>query len=76
MLVVSRYLWALLGVRRLGKIKIMIMAMSMREFDLLFAYLLLDNNNNIISLYIQLLSESHELICLVTHSPSDSDPAG
>ena len=74
MLVVSRYLWALLGVRRLGKIEIMIMAMSMREFDLLFTYLLLDNNN--ISLYIQLLSESHELICLVTHSPSDSDPAG
>ena len=57
--------------RRLGKIEIMIMAMSMREFDLLFTYLLLDNNNN-----IQLLSESHELICLVAHSPSDSDPAG
>ena len=50
----------------------MIMAMSMREFDLLFTFLLLDN----VSLYIQLLSESHELICLVTHSPSDSDPAG
>ena len=43
MLVVSRYLWALLGVRRLGKIEIMIMAMSMREFDLLFTCLLLDN---------------------------------
>ena len=27
---------------------IMIMAMSMREFDLLFTYLLLDNNNNIV----------------------------